>query len=164
MLGPGSDKKSGRVSGRFGRGKEERGTVGGAEGGSSHLDLRHSESDRSAVNIFRSDLTKDLTLVTINPPWWFLSIEYREYRERTQYRKKVRQMVRAAWLLFVQNICWPIRRHSSLSWRRTLKSLSDREGKEISPSLPAWINCFTTCHQFKTLEKVAMFFDTLEAD
>ena len=44
----------------------ERGTVGGTEGGSSLLDLRHSESDRSAVNIFRSDLTKDLTQVTIN--------------------------------------------------------------------------------------------------
>ena len=66
MLGPGSDKKSGRVSGRFGRGKEERGTVGGTEGGSSLLDLRHSESDRSAVNIFRSDQTIDLTPVTIN--------------------------------------------------------------------------------------------------
>ena len=35
MLGPRSDEKSGRVSGRFGRGKEERGTVGGAEGGAT---------------------------------------------------------------------------------------------------------------------------------
>ena len=75
MLGPGSDKKSGRVSGPFGRGKEERGTVGGAEGGSSLLDLRHSESDRSTVNIFRSDLTKDLTLVTINQA--LMVFEYR---------------------------------------------------------------------------------------
>ena len=61
----------------------ERGTVGGTEGGSSLLDLRHFESDQSAVNIFRSDLTKDLTQVTIN--------QTLIVRECTQFRKKVRK-------------------------------------------------------------------------